>query len=387
MLTRRSLAASLLAGLAPGALPGASAQPAPRPPSNYPPALVFSQIAELSGPLARAGDAWRNGVELAVQEINAGTASGGGGLFGEGLSMLTFDAEGGRAAVQRALEPPPLALLGPLSATAARTAAPMARAGGLACITGSDAPDIIAANVVRAAPGPVLRATRLCGWLASATAARRIGVAWGTLEPGRPGHEFWARAIAAAGLEIAMDQGIPPTATSLAGQVASFTRPWIDAVLLLLPPTDLVRFLHEARRQNLRPTLVGDLPLVTASALAEAGTDAEGLRCQLDFLADPPPDQPAMAGFSARYRDAFHTEPDGPAARGYTAVGLLAAGLARLGRPDRAALAGALKDLHLAPGTPAILAETTLDATGEMIRPTFLAEIRSGRPAFVTSLG
>lgn len=183
-----------------------------------------------------------------------------------------------------------------------------------------------------------------------------------------------------------MEQGIPPNAPTLAGPVGAFAKPGIDAVLLLLPPADGLRFLQEVRRQNLHAPLLGDLPLAPAGTLAQAGEDAEGFRCQLDFLPDPPPDQPAMTSFATRYRNAFHIAPDSPAASGYTAVGLLAAAITRLGHPAPSGLITALKGLHLKAGTPAILADTTIDPSGEMTRPTFLIELHPGTSTLLATL-
>ncbi len=385
MLTRRRLAAGLMATSGIGfGFRRAAAQSVPASPTSF---LGFSQVVELSGPRAREGDAWRNGVELAVQEINAA-----GGVLGQGLSMITLNIENGHAAVQRALEPPPLALLGPLGDAAARMAAPMARAANVACITGAEAPDLTGfGSVVRATPGLAVRAPRLAGWMAGQMNVHRVGIAWGTLEPGRTGHEFWVRALRTAGLDITMDQGIAPTATSIVGQVGAFARDSVEAVLLLLPPADALRFLREFRRQNLQKPVVGDSVLAAPRFVARAGQEVEGVRCQVDFLADPPApgtaSATAMAGFAARYRGAFKEEPDSPSVRGYTAVGLLAAGLDRLGRPDHAGLASALKGLRIKAGAPGMILDTAIEPSGEMTRPTFMIEIRSGKPALLATLG
>lgn len=382
MLTRRGLAAGLLATSGIGfGFHRATAQSGP---SSF---LGFSQAVELTGPRAREGDAWRNGVELAVQEINAA-----GGVLGQGLSMTTFNVENGHAAVQRALEPPPLALLGPLGDAAARMAAPMARAAHVVCITGADAPDLTGAgSVVHAAPGLAVRAPRLADWMAGQMNVHRVGIAWGTLEPGRTGHEFWVRALRTAGLDITMDQGIAPTATNIVGQVGAFARDSVEAVLLLLPPADALRFLREFRRQNQQKPVVGDGILAAPRLVARAGPEVDGVRCQVDFLADPPATGTvpgaAMASFAVRYRNAFKEEPDSPAVRGYTAVGLLAAGLDRLGRPDPAALATALKGLRIKAGSPGVILDTAIEPSGEMTRPTFVVEIRSGKPALMATLG
>jgi branched-chain amino acid transport system substrate-binding protein len=73
--------------------------------------------------------------------------------------------------------------------------------------------------------------------------------------------------------------------------------------------------------------------------------------------------------------------------KGYTAIGMLAGGAARLGRADRAGLAEALRGLRLHAGAPAMLFDAGWDAAGEMDRPTYMVEIRDGKPVVLRTLG
>ena len=141
-------------------------------------------------------------------------------------------------------------------------------------------------------------------------------------------------------------------------------------------------FLQEAHRQALRTPLLGETTLAAPRVLALAGAAADGARCQVGFLASAP----EVAAFRGRDLDAFKDEPDAFAAKGYTAVGLLAGGLAALGRPERGLLADAMHGLTLRAGGPAMILDLSWDASGEMDRVTFMVELRDGKATLLRPL-
>lgn len=368
-IARRRLTAGLLA--APLLARRAPAAAAP---------LVFSQMIELSGPSARAGDDWRNGVELAVQQINAA-----GGVLGRLLQMHTYDSSNGRGAAHRALEGDIVALLGPVTSESVRVAAPLAKAAGIAHIVGADAADLTApgGTLFRAAPGPAVRMPRLAAWLREEVPARRVSLVWGNTEFGRDLRAVLAGALAARGIDVVSDHPVLPGPGTLAAEVTAVARAAPEAVVVTLPEAESARFLLEARRQGLRAPLLGDTTLVAPRVLAQAGAAAEGVRCQLGFVAAAP----ELAGFRSRYVDSFKEEPDAAAFKGYTAVGLLVGGATRLGRADRADLPEGLRGLALRAGAPAMAMDAAWDGSGEMQRATFMVEVREGRLLVLRTLG
>jgi branched-chain amino acid transport system substrate-binding protein len=339
--------------------------------------LLFAQVIELTGPAGRAGDAWRNGVEMAVQEINAA-----GGVAGRSLQMDTFNSDNGRAEVHRALQGDVFALLGPLTAGEVRAAAPMARAARVVEIVAADAADAAAAGgrIFEAGPGQAVRLPRLAAWLHDEAGARRVSVVWSGGESGRAGHDLLVRELRARGIDIASEHAATPSAGA---EVTGVARAAPDAAVILLGGPDCVLFLREARRQALPTRLVGDATLAAPRVLAQAGSAAEGVRCQLGFAAEAP----EVAAFRGRYAAMFKQDPDEFAAEGYTAVGMLAAGVARMGRVDRLGLADALHGPGLKAGAPGIILDSSWNAAGEMDRATFMVEVRQGHAAVLRTLG
>ena len=75
--------------------------------------VVIPAILELSGPGAVSGTMFKNGAAMAVDEINAA-----GGILGKKIKLEFVDTASdpgkARAAVQRALDDKPIAILGPV---------------------------------------------------------------------------------------------------------------------------------------------------------------------------------------------------------------------------------------------------------------------------------
>ena len=299
--------------------------------------------------------------------------------------MFTFNSNNGRGAIQRALDGDIVALLGPVTSESVRMAAPLARAARIVQIVGADAPDLTApgGTLFRTAPGPALRMPRLAAWLGDTAKARRVSLVWSNTEFGRGNRDLLARALRTAGLELASDHAVLPGPAGYAADVAAVARAAPDAAVVYLPEAECVRFLQEARRQALPTPLLGDTTLAAPRVLAQAGSAAEGVRCQLDFVATAP----EVTAFRSRYTEMFKAEPDSAAAKGYTAVGLLAGGVARQSRPDRAELADTLRGLTLRAGEPAVIFDSSWDAAGDMDRVTFMVEIRDGHPTVLRTLG
>ena len=74
--------------------------------------ITLANVAELSGPGATVGTNWKNGIDLAVGEINAK-----GGILGAKIVVTHADSQSNpgvaRAQVQKALDANPYVLLGP----------------------------------------------------------------------------------------------------------------------------------------------------------------------------------------------------------------------------------------------------------------------------------
>src|SRR5260221_7044732 len=97
--------------------------------------IKLANVAELSGGGATVGTNWKNGIDLAIEEINAK-----GGVLGRKLEVTHADSQSNpgvaRAQVQKALDTEPYVLLGPGYSGSCKVTAPLAAESCLAQIMG-----------------------------------------------------------------------------------------------------------------------------------------------------------------------------------------------------------------------------------------------------------
>jgi branched-chain amino acid transport system substrate-binding protein len=364
---------------------GVSGSPLPQPvPGDQP--VVLAQITELTGTPSPAGDQWRDGVEMAVVEINAQ-----GGLLGRPLQLLTYDSQstpaGARASTQRALEAEPLALLGPVSSLTAIAIAPMLRDRRVCLVTGAESGVLLAqANpyVVLTGPGQALRLAKLARWAHGTLRARKIAVLWSNTEAEREIRESFVVAARKLGLEIAVDAVIAPSqpqgpyAASLAADLSRIAQAAPDAVFLAASAEQAGRALIELRAKLPTTPVFGEASLLSPKILDQAGAAAIGLRVHIPVTADAP--LAALEDFRDRFHSRFKEMPQPPAIKAYISVAMIKAAVEKIGRIDPHAIADALRGASMtARQHPGLLLDTDWTAAGEADRVTFIAELRADR--------
>src|SRR5437016_8853203 len=124
------LAGMLLATMAAGAVFAQSTAP-----------IKLANVAELSGGGATVGTNWKNGIDLAIEEINAK-----GGILGRRLEVTHADSQSNpgvaRAQVQKALDGEPYVLFGPVYSGSAIVTQTLAKQNEIPEFTGGEAANL-----------------------------------------------------------------------------------------------------------------------------------------------------------------------------------------------------------------------------------------------------
>ena len=345
------------------------------PPARQPTWLV-AQVLELTGAASAFGDAWRSGVELAVQDINAG-----GGLLGRLIEVITFDAQsspaGAHTAMTKALDGEAVAVLGPVLSGPARGAAVVPR-GARAWLTGAGAADLTGPahpGVFRTRPSDAAMMARLAGWLKQGGAAHRLAIYAAASEPYRERADALVRAARAAGLEVVADIAATP---DLAGDITRLLHASPDTLALLLPAEASGHAIRLARQDAPALALIGEARLLSPRALDIAGPAAQGVRAHV--LMAESEGAPEVQAFQTRYAQRNKEAPDELALAGYLAMAAVRAAITQTGSADARAIAEALPHITLQGGM-------LWDAAGESLRPSWIVEQHGGRAVPLTTLG
>ena len=323
--------------------------------------MQLAQVVPLTGAGARRGNAWRNGVEFAVQAINAGVEPR--------FQVYTYDSGaapvGGKSSLQRALDGEVAAVLAVLPAAAVQT---VLERGVPLIVPGTSWMPGAGPGPMLASPSPLAGLRRFLPWLRGNLGWRRFAVLGGPADGERPWRDAFRRAAGPAGLEVVADLSVPVRAAP-GGEVGALLRERPDAVFLDAAPAECARLLQVLRVQ------APDLPVAGAGVLADpafleaAGPAARALTAHVSAAAEVP----AFAEFSTRFEAAFKAPPGVLTIDGYIAAMMVRAGLARVSRGEAPGLAAALRGLRT--GADETLLATRWSDSGEPERETFVARI------------
>ena len=142
--------------------------------------IKLADVAELSGGGATVGTNWKNGIDLAVEEINAK-----GGILGRKLEVTHADSQSNpgvaRAQVQKALDGEPYVLLGPGYSGSVKVTAPLAAEAGITQIMGGEAAELTQAGnkfLFRTSFGQQSSMPKVAKYINDDVKAKSVAIVW-----------------------------------------------------------------------------------------------------------------------------------------------------------------------------------------------------------------
>lgn len=369
-----TLAVGLVASLATGAVRAQST-------------VYIPDVVELSGPGAVSGTNWRDGVALAVDEINAA-----GGILGRKIQTEHLDTQSNpgisRAQVQKVLDKDPYVVLGPIYSGSVKVNMALTQQAEIPQIVGAEAADITTQGnpwVFRTAFGQQFSMPKIANYLHDKLKVKSVAVLWVNNDFGKGGHDNFVKEMKARNIEIAADISTEQGQVDFGSDIIKLKGAKADAVFVYTNEEESARFLIEAKRQGLSTPLFGETTLLSQKVVELAGPAANGVRGHVGLSADAP--VPAIQAFAKKFSARFKYLPDHNGIKGYTAVYLVKYVTEKIGKFDSKAFGAAMKGLTLTPDkAPGMLMEASWDQNGDIDRASFLAEIVDGKQKIVETL-
>jgi len=362
---RRGLAAALL-GLA-GA--GFAAEP-----------IKIANVIELSGAGATSGTNFKNGVELAVKEINAN-----GGIFGRRIETTTSDTQSNpgvaKGLTQKAIDDGVFAVFGPVfsgsimvsMAETKRAETPNFTGGEAAAITKQGNPYIFRTSFTQDTAMP-----KVARYIAGGLKARTVALIYVNNDYGKGGRESLMKALDAVGVKVIADISTDQNQIDFSAPVLKAKQANADIVFVYTNEEESARALRELRKQGVSKPIVGETTLVGQKVIELAGDAANGAVAHVGLTVDAP--IPAMRAFRARFEKEYRYVTDHNGIKGYTGVYLMKAAIEKVGKVDRKAVAQALHGLKVSAAQyPSVIMDVSIDANGDLDRESFLVEVRNGK--------
>ncbi|MDT3707394.1 MAG: ABC transporter substrate-binding protein [Thiobacillus sp.] len=342
-------------------------------------------VVELSGAGAPAGTNWRDGIKIAVDEINAD-----GGILGRLVETAEYDTQTdpqtSRALVQKAIDEGAYAIWGTIYSGSTLVNMLVAQQNEIPQFVGSESPAIVDKGnpfVFRTSSGAQKGVPALTPYFKDTLGAKKVGIAWVNNEFGKGGHDVFAAEMAKVGIEVVADVSSEQAQTDYAADVARLKDSGAEAVFVYMNQEESARFLIEARKQGLAMPLVGEVTLTEAKVIELAGGAAEGAIAHVGLTATATQIE-GIAEFAAKFEQSFNRRPTHDAIKGYVGAWATKYVTEMVGEFNGAAFAEKMKNLCLSVAEhPRMLLDTCWDATGEMSRPSFMVQVKDGSPVVI----
>ncbi|MGO8800005.1 MAG: ABC transporter substrate-binding protein [Roseiarcus sp.] len=342
--------------------------------------INLADVAELSGSGATVGTNWKNGIDLAVGEINAK-----GGILGAKIVVTHADSQSNagiaKAQVQKALDSEPYALLGPGYSGSVKVCAPLAAEAGVAEIMGGEAAELTRAGnkfLFRTSFGQQTSMPKIAKYIAEVLKAKTAAVVWVNNDFGKGGHDTILKEFAARGVKVVADDSTEAGQADFAADALKVKSANPDVVFVYLNEEESARILKELRKADVKAPLVGETTLIGQKVIELAGDAANGALGHVGLTTDAP--VPAVKAFRDRFVAKYHYVPDHNGIKGYLAVYMIKAATEKMGKLDSKNLAATLHGMTISPDKePGILMEVTIDGNGDLDRQSFLGEVVDGK--------
>src|SRR5690349_20789985 len=342
--------------------------------------IKLADVAELSGGGATVGTNWKNGIDLAVEEINAK-----GGVLGRKLEVTHADSQSNpgvaRAQVQKALDNEPYVLLGPGYSGSVKVTSPLAAEAGITQIMGGEAAELTQGGnkfLFRTSFGQQSSMPKVAKYINDELKAKSVAIVWVNNDFGKGGRDVITKEFARYGIKVAADLSTEAGQADFAADVTKIKAAAADAVFVYLNEEESARILKELKRQSVTAPLVGETTLVGQKVVELAGDAANGARGHVGLTTDAPVD--LVKAFRERFVKKYNYVPDHNGIKGYLAIYMIKATTEKMGKVDAKAFADNLHGLTIkAANEPGILMDVTFDEKGDIDRQGFLVEIVDGK--------
>jgi branched-chain amino acid transport system substrate-binding protein len=349
--------------------------------------IKLAAIVELSGAGATSGTNFKNGVELAVKEINAA-----GGILGRKLELTINDTTTNPgvalALTKKAIDNDTFAIFGPVFTgsilvsmkESQKAEIPNWTGGEGAAITMQGNPYVFRTSFTQATAMP-----KIGRYIAEQAKVKNLSIIYVNNDFGKGGLDMIKKTLANSGTkivdEISTDQGQVDFSAAVLKAKASNS----DALFAYVNEDESARLLRELRKQGFNKPIIGETTLTGQKVIELAGDAANGAVAHVGLTIDAP--SPEMLKFKARFYQDYKYFPDHNGPKGYIGVYTMKAAIEKAGKVDRKAVAAAMKGLVLdVKKQPGVLLSGSFDDKGDVDRESYLVQVKNGRQEVIAVL-
>ncbi|MBM4362194.1 MAG: ABC transporter substrate-binding protein [Deltaproteobacteria bacterium] len=364
------------------AAPASAAAPAAAPAGDR---ILLGEVGSLTGAEATFGISTRNGIELALREVNAQ-----GGVRGKKVDVRVYDDQGkpeeAASAVTRLIAEDRVRLvLGEVASTNSLAMAPKAQAAGVPMITPSSTnPKVTAVGdfIFRVCFIDPFQGEVMARFVREHLKLGKVAVLTDQKSDYSLGLSEVFRAKAAAmGAELVATESYSKGDTDFRAQLTAIKRAAPEAVYVPGYYTDVGLIARQAREIGLKATLLGGDGWESEKLFELGGSAVDGSYYTNHYSPEDP--SPRVQGFLTAYKTAYGAVPDSLAALGYDAAKVAVDALSRAKDESGAALRDAIAATRDFPGVAGTI---SLDANRNAVKPAVVLKVAGGKTEYVATV-
>ena len=347
--------------------------------------IKIANIVELSGGGATAGTNFKNGVELAVKEINAA-----GGILGKKIESVSNDTQSNpgvaKGLTQKAVDNEVFAIFGPVfsgsimvsMAESRRAEVPNWTGGEAAAITQQGNPFVFRTSFTQETAMP-----KVAKYIV--TKSKNLAIMYVNNDFGKGGLDSIKKALNGSPTKIAAEISTEPGQVDWSAAVLRAKNSGADAVFVYTNEEESARALRELRKQGWDKPIIGETTLTGQKVIELAGDAANGAVAHVGLTVDAP--NPEMLKFKANFYREYKYISDHNGIKGYTGVYTLKSAIEKVGKLDRKAVAQAMHGIFIsAAKQPGVLMDVSFDNRGDLDRESYMVEVKNGKQEVIATL-
>lgn len=250
--------------------------------------IKIANIVELSGPGTTAGTLFKNGVELAIKEINEN-----GGILGRKIESTTVDTQTNpgiaKGLTQKAVDDGVFAIFGPVYSGSIMVSMAESRRGEVPNFTGGEAAAITAQGnpyVFRTAFGQSISFPKLAKYIQAKT--KTLAVIYVNNDFGKGGRDTLTKLLDGSGTKIVADISTDAGQVDFSSAVLKAKQSNADAIFAYTNEEESARLLRELKKQGWNKPVIGETTLVGQKVIELAGDAANGAVAHVGLTVDAP---------------------------------------------------------------------------------------------------
>jgi branched-chain amino acid transport system substrate-binding protein len=280
----------------------------------------------------------RDGVELAVREINAA-----GGVLGRKFEVTTLDNQSNagvaKALAQKAVDMGAFAVIGPTLPGAMVVSMGETRKAEIPNFTGAAAASITQQGdpyVIRTNSTQTVTMPKVARYIKETLKANSVDVIWINTDFGKGGHDEFVKAAQALGLKVGADVSTDQGQVDFSAPVLKAKQAGGDVLFAYTDEEESARLVRELRKQGYAKPIVGDTTLVSQKAIELAGEAANGIQGHVPLTVDAL--TPSIRAFDEKCTKECKIKSDHNGIQGYMVPYIIKAVSEKIGKVDSKAL-------------------------------------------------